>query len=81
MNDMSFETIMAKSMVGKTIRIDEMAGEPQYAGKVGKVEFVDDAGQMHGTWGGCAVVPGSDRFTVIEDRDPRKEGTDDGTKE
>jgi hypothetical protein len=66
MNSPSFEAMAARSMVGKTIRIDEMAGEPQYAGKVGKVEFVDDIGQMHGTWGGCAVVYGTDRFTVLE---------------
>ena len=77
----SFNVMAARSMVGKTIRIDEMAGEPQYAGKMGKVEFVDDIGQMHGTWGGCAVVPGSDRFTIIEDRDPLKEGNADGTEE
>ena len=66
-----FEVMAAKYMVGKTIRIDWMDGEPQYAGKTGVVEFVDDAGQMHGTWGGCAVIPGTDGFTVIEGR---KEG-------
>lgn len=63
--DKSYEIMAARSLVGKTIRIEEMAGEPQYSGKVGTVEFVDDAGQMHGTWGGCAVVPGEDRFTVL----------------
>ena len=66
MNSPNFESMAARSMVGKTIRIDEMAGEPQYAGKVGRVMFVDDAGQMHGTWGGCAVIYGTDRFTVLE---------------
>ena len=63
--DKSYEIMAARSLVGKIIRIDEMAGELQYSGKVGTVEFVDDIGQMHGTWGGCAVVPGEDRFTVL----------------
>jgi len=53
------------SPVGKTIRIDAMAGEPQYSGKVGTVEYVDDEGQLHGTWGGAAVIPGEDLYTVL----------------
>lgn len=39
---------------GDTIRIIEMVGEPRYSGKIGTVEHVDDIGQIHGTWGGCA---------------------------
>ena len=34
----------------KKIRIIFMSGEPQYNGKEGVVEYVDDAGQLHGTW-------------------------------
>jgi len=52
--------------IGDRIRIDEMDGEPQYAGKEGLVEWIDDAGQIHGTWGGCAVIPTLDSYTVIE---------------
>lgn len=26
----------------------------------GTVEFVDDAGQLHGTWSGLAAIPGVD---------------------
>lgn len=54
--------------VGDTIRIDYMDGEPNYFGKVGVIERIDDIGQLHGTWGGCAVIPGVDGFTVIDER-------------
>ena len=52
--------------VGDKIKIIEMVGEPQYTGKEGIIEFIDDAGQLHGTWGGCALIPGEDVFEVIE---------------
>lgn len=54
-------------LVGRKLRIDEMSGEPQYAGRIGTVTMVDDAGQLHGTWGGCALVPGEDRYTFLDD--------------
>lgn len=59
-----FEKKMSERLIGKKIRIDWMSGEPQYCGKVGIVESVDDAGQIHGSWGGCAVIPGTDSFHV-----------------
>lgn len=46
--------------VGKRVFIREMKGEPQYTGKTGTVTFVDDAGQIHGTWGGCALTVDDD---------------------
>ena len=52
--------------VGDKIRIIYMEGEPQYAGKEGTVEFIDDAKQIHGTWGGCALIPGSDSWEIIK---------------
>ncbi len=54
--------------IGKKIRIINMEGEPQYSGKEGIVNFVDDMGQLHGTWGGCAILPESDTFNIIEDK-------------
>ena len=51
---------------GDYIRIIDMEGEPQYAGREGYVTHVDDAWQIHGTWGGWAIVPDKDRFEVIE---------------
>lgn len=49
---------------GDKIRIIEMVGEPEYSGREGVVRHVDSLGQIHGTWGGCALVPGVDRFEV-----------------
>lgn len=57
---------MAK--VGDTIKIIEMSGEPHYSGRVGVVERIDSIGQLHGTWGGLAVVPEEDSYEVLNDR-------------
>ena len=54
------------AIVGDTLRIVEMKGEPQYAGKIGKVEFIDDIGQIHGSWGGLAIQPENDRYEILE---------------
>ena len=51
--------------VGDKIVIDNMEGEPQYTGKSGIIESIDDAGQLHGTWGGCALIPGIDKFHKV----------------
>ena len=53
--------------LGKKIRIIEMKNEPQYVNKEGIVERVDDIGQLHGTWGGCALIPEIDTFEVIQE--------------
>lgn len=55
---------MAK--VGDKIRIIYMSGEPHYTGRVGVVEVVDAIGQLHGTWGGLAVIDGEDEYEVVE---------------
>ncbi len=52
-------------LIGKKMRIIEMQGEPQYTGKEGTVRHVDDAGQIHGTWGGCALLPDVDVFEIV----------------
>ena len=52
--------------VGDTIKIIHMEGEPVYDGTTGVVDHIDDAGQLHGSWGGCAVIPEIDKFEVIE---------------
>ena len=54
-----------KIKVGDKLRIINMEGEPQYTGKEGTVEYIDDAGQIHGTWGGCALIPDEDEFEII----------------
>ena len=60
---------MAK--VGDLIRIDYMAGEENYWGREGTITRIDDAGQLHGTWGGLAVIPGKDSFTVLGASSPQ----------
>lgn len=51
--------------VGDKIHIIEMSGEPQYTGREGIVEFINDAGQIFGTWGGYALIPGEDVWEII----------------
>lgn len=52
--------------VGDKIRIIYMEGEPQYTGRVGVVEHIDSIGQLHGSWGGCALIPGTDEYEKVE---------------
>ena len=53
--------------VGKLLVIVEMKGELDYRGRVGRIKHVDDAGQFHGTWGSLAVVPGVDKYLILEE--------------
>lgn len=58
---------MAELKAGCYIKIKNMKSEPEYSGKVGKVILIDDANQIHGTWGGCALIPEVDEFEVLPD--------------
>ena len=51
--------------VGDKLRIIEMSGEPQYTGKEGTVEYIDDAIHIHGSWGGFALIPDEDMWEII----------------
>lgn len=51
---------------GDKIRIVRMDGEPRYNGRTGEITGVDDAGQLHGTWGGLAVQPERDLVEKME---------------
>ena len=51
--------------IGDTIKIIHMNGEPQYKGREGVVTHIDDASQIHGTWGGCALIPEVDDYMII----------------
>ena len=55
-----------KAQKGDTIRIIEMVGEPRYSGKIGTVEHIDDIGQIHGTWGGCAIQLERDTYEILQ---------------
>ena len=52
--------------IGDKIHITYMKDEPDYTDRVGRVMFIDGIGQIHGTWGGCALIPGTDEFEIIE---------------
>ena len=58
---------MEKIKIGDTIKIIRMDGEPQYTNREGVVTHIDDAGQIHGTWGGCAIVSEVDEFIILDD--------------
>ena len=59
---------LIEKYLGKTIIIYSLEGEDDgiYANKTGIVEHVDDIGQLHGTWGGLAVIPNVDEFEIID---------------
>ena len=50
--------------IGDTIKIIKMESEPQYTDCEGVVTHIDDVGQMHGTWGGCAIILKVDIYTA-----------------
>lgn len=54
-----------KVKIGDKLRIITMQGEPQYTGKEGIVQYIDDAGGVHGTWGGLVLLEG-DKWEIIE---------------
>ena len=53
-----------KVEIGAIIKIIEMKDEPNYKDKLGVVTYIDSAGQIHGTWGGCALL-NDDRFIIL----------------
>lgn len=68
--------------VGDTIRILSLApnadgthdpAEGIYVGKEGVVQSIDDAGNIHWTWGGISLLHGKDSYAIIK-RAPLKEG-------
>ena len=58
---------MDKVKIGDALKIIKMEGEPQYADREGVVTHIDDADQIHGTWGGCALISEIDTFITISD--------------
>ena len=56
--------------IGDCIRIDNLKDirSGDYNGRTGTIEHIDSIGQLHGTWGGLALIPGIDGITVIKNR-------------
>lgn len=61
---------MERVKVGDKIRIINMEDvrANDYNGKEGIVERIDSIGQLHGTWGGLAVIPEYDTFVIINSK-------------
>ena len=53
------------------VHIIEMVGEPQYNGREGYITYVNNLGQIYGTWGISFLRPERDRFEL------RKESVED----
>ena len=52
--------------VGDKIRIIHLAGEDnRYDSKEGTIMYIDSLGQLHGPWGGLAIIPEEDDFEII----------------
>lgn len=52
--------------VGDKIHIIHLEGEDdRYDGKEGTITLIDSQKQLHGTWGGLAVIPEVDSFYKI----------------
>lgn len=43
-----------------------MQNEPNYTNRIGVITHIDDAGQLHGNWGGLAVIPEVDQYTILK---------------
>ena len=51
---------------GMKVRIIHLQGEDgRYDGREGIITHIDDRGQLHGTWGGLAILPKEDDFEII----------------
>ena len=51
--------------IRETVKIIKMEGDPLYTNREGVITHIDDAGQIHGTWGGCALIPEIDTFVIL----------------
>ena len=54
----------------RIIRMEDAGGRDtktkDYEGRSGTVEFIDSIGQLHGTWGGLAIIPEVDEFEIVQ---------------
>ena len=64
---------MKNVKIGDTIMIIRMNDDGgkdlqarMYNGRSGVVEHIDSIGQLHGTWGGLAVIPGVDEIETLK---------------
>ncbi len=58
---------MEKVKIGDLIKVIKMEGEPDYSNRVGTVTAIDGIGQLHGTWGGLAIIPEKDTYQILKE--------------
>ena len=58
---------MEKVKIGDLIKVIKMKGEPDYSNRVSTVTAIDGIGQLHGTWGGLAIIPEKDTYQVLKE--------------
>ena len=58
---------MEKVKIGDSIKVIKMEGEPDYSNRVGTVTAIDGIGQLHGTWGGLAIIPEKDTHQILKE--------------
>ncbi len=51
----------------RIIRMDDALSGSRYNGREGYITSVDGMGQLHGTWGFLALIPGVDDYEYIKD--------------
>ena len=52
---------------GMKVRIIHLDGEDnRYDDIEGVIEYVDAIGQLHGSWGGLAIIPDVDEFELVD---------------
>ena len=61
--DTRFGTVKSGTRI-KITKLDDPF-DSTYPGREGEVKYIDDAGQLHGTWGFLAVIPESDEFVIL----------------
>lgn len=64
-------TIPQPFWVGQKVHIIKLKGEEEltgetYVNREGVITHIDDAGQLHGTWGSLAIIPDVDRFYIMK---------------
>jgi len=65
----SFCIFAAVKTCNMKIKIVHLKGEDnRYDGRTGTVTLIDGIGQLHGTWGSLAVIPGVDEYEIIEEK-------------
>ena len=57
--------LKSKYKVGDKIRINHLEDAPNYDGREGVIDHIDDMGMAHGTWGWCSIS-NDDDVSLIE---------------